>query len=413
MPPSNGAGKCVESRPMRASKTGAARTDVRTFVRAIVPPTGHLSGRARGGPARVHARGSQNQPCSAPFGGWRGGLSSCGCGLRCRWGRWAAPAAVLAAGLDVLGAWACRHWPLVLAVIKVLHVPLRFLLLVRLRDGALAKRLAHAGEEALGLLVLLLLALLGLLQESAGLLVLGVQIHHSLAVGNALHVVLQAKLCLCPPVHRLHVLRLVLEHRVASLLRLCVILKLQVARGLVQLARGLQGLCLRLVVLVEVVNVVEDIDNLLVALEGHLVASGFEERGALLLAGSPKLQLLLLGQAVGVLGLLELGELHCQDDLVGLHALQAQLCFSSQRGLADGDDCLLALLHLRDGALEGVADLAVPRCELEDLGREARQRAAAVGGSLHGKRALGAVLWQVVAVSLRDLLLHHRLVLRE
>mmetsp|Transcript_122767 Transcript_122767/g.347927 ORF Transcript_122767/g.347927 Transcript_122767/m.347927 type:complete len:271 (-) Transcript_122767:1091-1903(-) len=208
----------------------------------------------------------------------------------------------------------------------------RALLLVRLRDLALAEGLAHVREEALLLLVLLLLPRLRLLQQLPGLPVLRVELDDLLAPSDAVAEILQAVLSLRLAEGCFHVQAVLFEHLLARLFGLGVELQLQGHSSLVQLARLLEVLGLRLVLLLEVVDVAEHLAYLLVARERHLQATGLEELGSLLLPGSAELELLLLGQAPAVLGLLKVLQLHGQHHLVRRHALQAQLLLLRQRG---------------------------------------------------------------------------------
>ncbi|CAK0895787.1 unnamed protein product [Prorocentrum cordatum] len=67
-------------------------------------------------------------------------------------------------------------------------------------------------------------------------------------------------------------------------------------------------------------------------------------------------------------------------------------------------------LHLRGGALERVAHLAIARGELQRPGGEARQGGGAVRGGRDGEFHTRAILRLVVALALPDLLLHDGLV---
>mmetsp|Transcript_26202 Transcript_26202/g.57197 ORF Transcript_26202/g.57197 Transcript_26202/m.57197 type:complete len:240 (+) Transcript_26202:111-830(+) len=142
------------------------------------------------------------------------------------------------------------------------------LALAWLWDWALAQGLAHVGEEPLRLLVHLFLAFLGLLQQGSRLSVLRIHLDHTLAIFDGLDEILEAVLGLGAPVQGLRIRLLVLQDCVASGLGLCVVLELQVACGLVELAHLLQLLGLDLVLFLVVVDVAEEVTHLLIALQG-------------------------------------------------------------------------------------------------------------------------------------------------
>mmetsp|Transcript_35469 Transcript_35469/g.101983 ORF Transcript_35469/g.101983 Transcript_35469/m.101983 type:complete len:325 (+) Transcript_35469:1088-2062(+) len=141
--------------------------------------------------------------------------------------------------------------------------------LVGLWDRALAQALAHLREEALGLLVLLPLARGGLLEQGPRLLARGVQLDDLLQVSLGVQVVLQPHVRLGLAEEGLEVRGVVLEHVLAGLLRLNVVLQLKLACGAVELAELLQLLRLTLVLLLEIVSVAKHVDHLLVTLHCH------------------------------------------------------------------------------------------------------------------------------------------------
>mmetsp|Transcript_32806 Transcript_32806/g.83287 ORF Transcript_32806/g.83287 Transcript_32806/m.83287 type:complete len:601 (+) Transcript_32806:52-1854(+) len=285
--------------------------------------------------------------------------------------------------------------------------------LARRRNGTLAQRLAHVGEETLCLLVLLFLACLSQLQQRPGLLVLRVQFDNLLAIVHAILEILQVQLRLGTPEDRLDVLLVVLEDAVASVLGLGPILQFQVHGGLVQLAGLFQGLRLALILLLVVVDEAESLPNLLILLQCQLIPSSLQELAAHLLARSAKLHFLFLGHVPNLLLFLEFLQLNCEHDLALLHILQAQLCLR-RRGSTCRQHRLLALLHLAHGALQGITDLAVAHGELDGRGLEARQGCAgAVGGGGHGERGLDPILGPVEALAFLGLLLHDGAVLAE
>mmetsp|Transcript_7232 Transcript_7232/g.21401 ORF Transcript_7232/g.21401 Transcript_7232/m.21401 type:complete len:570 (+) Transcript_7232:318-2027(+) len=280
-----------------------------------------------------------------------------------------------------------------------------------LRDG---DALAHLLEQALGALVLLLLAGLRVLRQHPGLLVLRVDLQDPLDVAHAVGELVEPELGLGAPVERLHVARVDLQHLLAGLLGVLVLLELEVAGGLVQLAHLLQVRGLLLGLVLEVVHVAEEVDDLLVALEGHLYAALLEEVAANLLARQGVLDLLLLGEAPGVLRLLEVLELQREHDRRALRRLlEADLRLGAEGGPRAGHVGDLALLHLHDGELDAVAHLAAARRELEGGRGKAGERLLPIRRGQHLQRHLGGVLGRVPAVSLHDLLLHHGLVLQE
>mmetsp|Transcript_22403 Transcript_22403/g.51963 ORF Transcript_22403/g.51963 Transcript_22403/m.51963 type:complete len:286 (+) Transcript_22403:69-926(+) len=217
---------------------------------------------------------------------------------------------------NVLSLFAGR---LVLHLSVVVLIVIRPLLLVRRRNGSLSKRLAHSGEEAFGLLVLLLLALLRPLEQEPGLPVLGVQLHDLLAILDAVEEVLHAEVGLGAAEGGLDVLGVVLQHGIAGALGLEVLVHLQVACRLVQVAKLLQLLRLRLVLLLEIVHITEHLCHLLVTLQGHHEAPALEEGGPDLLASCSKFQLLVLGHAPRLLDLLKVFEPHSELHLVRRH----------------------------------------------------------------------------------------------
>mmetsp|Transcript_128530 Transcript_128530/g.274099 ORF Transcript_128530/g.274099 Transcript_128530/m.274099 type:complete len:341 (+) Transcript_128530:111-1133(+) len=243
------------------------------------------------------------------------------------------------------------------------------LALAWLWDWALAQGLAHVGEEPLRLLVHLFLAFLGLLQQGSRLSVLRIHLDHTLAIFDGLDEILEAVLGLGAPVQGLRIRLLILQHSIASSLGLCVVLKFQVARGLVELAYALQLLGLELVLLLEVVDIAEEVHNLLIALQSQLEAAALEESRAHAFSLGAECDLILLGHVPRVLDLFKFLQLYGEHHLgLGRGALQAELCLRRQRSLRHSEDGSLALLHLCYGALQGIADLAVAHRKLQNLG---------------------------------------------
>mmetsp|Transcript_65709 Transcript_65709/g.147649 ORF Transcript_65709/g.147649 Transcript_65709/m.147649 type:complete len:443 (-) Transcript_65709:551-1879(-) len=299
-------------------------------------------------------------------------------------------------------------------IIVILHIVVLSLALARLWDWALAQGLAHIGEEPLRLLVHLLLACLGLLQQSSRISVLRIHFDHALAILDALDKILEAVLRLGAPVQGLRIRLLILQHSIASSLGLCVVLKFQVARGLVELAYALQLLGLELVLLLEVVDIAEEVHNLLIALQSQLEAAALEESRAHAFSLGAECHLVLLGHVPRLLDLLKILQFHGEHYLgLTCGTLQAELCLCRHRGLRHGEHGSLAFLHLCHGAFQGIADIAIAHRKLQHLGGEAGERAGAVGGCLHRKLHLRTVLGRLVAFALLDLLLHDGLVLIE
>mmetsp|Transcript_9904 Transcript_9904/g.26135 ORF Transcript_9904/g.26135 Transcript_9904/m.26135 type:complete len:318 (-) Transcript_9904:965-1918(-) len=259
--------------------------------------------------------------------------------------------------------------------------------LAGLRDRALPQRLAHVREQTLHLLIHLLLSRLRLLQQSPGLPVLRVQLDDTFAVLHALREILQPELGLCAPEDGLHVLRIFLQHGVACRLRVRVLLEFQEASGLVQLAGALELFRRLLVFLLEVFDVVEEVGDLFVTLEGHHEAPALKQGRADVFAGGAKFDLLLLRQTPRVLGLFPVLHFQCELDLVRLQVLESQLCLGNCRGAVSChcEERALALFHVNRGELQRVADLAVADGELQHFRREAgERRARRIHGGLHG-----------------------------
>mmetsp|Transcript_91147 Transcript_91147/g.253922 ORF Transcript_91147/g.253922 Transcript_91147/m.253922 type:complete len:362 (-) Transcript_91147:33-1118(-) len=311
-----------------------------------------------------------------------------------------------ALGLPILRRGALVHGLLVAEVPQALPLPRRW-------DGPGTQRLAHVREQALGLPVLLSLPHLRLLQQCPRLPALRLQLHDLPAIADALEEVLQAQLRLGSPVESLGVLRVLLQHGVASGPRFHKVLQLQAHRRLVELASHLQGLRLLLVLLLHAVDIAEGLNDLPVPLQGHAQTTRLQQARARLLPCRAPLQLLLLRHAPCVLRLLKVFQRQSHHHTLRLHLGHAQALLRRQGRRAHGDHGSLALLHLRHRVLQGVAHLPVPHQELQGLGCEAHDGGAAIRGRLHEQLDLRAVLRRVPTLALLDLLLPHRPILQD
>mmetsp|Transcript_12337 Transcript_12337/g.33944 ORF Transcript_12337/g.33944 Transcript_12337/m.33944 type:complete len:293 (-) Transcript_12337:441-1319(-) len=156
----------------------------------------------------------------------------------------------------------------------------------------------------------------------------------------------------------------------------------------------------------------EELDDFFVGVQRHVGAAHFEEvRGGLLPKGT-EVHLLFFCVIPGALGIVEVlklkGENHC-----GRHVCQAKLRLCRHRWDCHCNECPFAHFHLCDSTLEGIADIATTRNELQHLGGEPSERRDAVSSGLHRERHLPSVLRCVVALAQQDGLLHHRPILRE
>mmetsp|Transcript_15368 Transcript_15368/g.27401 ORF Transcript_15368/g.27401 Transcript_15368/m.27401 type:complete len:206 (-) Transcript_15368:67-684(-) len=195
-----------------------------------------------------------------------------------------------------------------------------------------------------------------------------------------------AEMSLCAPEQGLHVVAILLQHHVASAQSICRVVQLQIACSLVQQCKLLQlcAPCSQLRAVLLGIGLVDDLHALVVLLQSELKALALEQLPTHLLSQHAKTHFLFVGHCPHLLVFVKVKHLQVEDDLVSHDLREAQPglqtfyrdCACHQRSLA--------LLHLADSALQGVAHVAVAaeKCKLL-RSRKARQRIGAIGHQIH------------------------------
>mmetsp|Transcript_26214 Transcript_26214/g.56874 ORF Transcript_26214/g.56874 Transcript_26214/m.56874 type:complete len:506 (+) Transcript_26214:532-2049(+) len=270
----------------------------------------------------------------------------------------------------------------------------------------------HVAEHRLVLLELLLDRRPHLLEEVAGVAVVGLVLEELLEVRLRLLLVAQPGVRLRPPEEALNVGAVLLEHLGAGGLGPCEVLQLQLHRRDVSIQRHRHLRGLLLLGVVEVVVGVDGGEGLRVLLEGAGELGQLEERVALRLLLLRERHLLPRLERVHLLGLLQLHQLHLvRHGGVGRDGGEGTLHLARAEGVlrGDADERLLLLLHLHEGLVQAGNLLLLVHDPAGELPLGRLLELGAVGEVAHEAHPhAGALVGAVPALPLLQRLLRHR-----